>query len=217
MEVMVLLAVFGLLWLIIGDSVVGGLRGRLEADWEWSEGRATIFGYGLMRGAHQVDRETGLPFKSIAGCVVTERIMQRARWHNERIMALIARDGMPAYSWKVREPGVCEMEAMWKRRIIAGEKGIRLPVGGRVWLGGHLVVSAERRILIDGAERSLPCIGRPFEMMGGEKMADVLYVRWVREDGLVTYEAVDMKDRVWLRSERAPDETVSRLISARGG
>jgi hypothetical protein len=56
--------------------------GVAEAEKELQEGNATLYAYGTLEDPEFLDRETGLPYKVIAGCLVNEEIGARAAGHD---------------------------------------------------------------------------------------------------------------------------------------
>jgi hypothetical protein len=75
-------------------------RGHREADADWKKGKATVYSFGLRSAAEELDRDTGLTYEAIAGCIVDDGILGRAAGHNARLKELIARHGPPANSRK---------------------------------------------------------------------------------------------------------------------
>jgi hypothetical protein len=75
-------------------------KGREEADQELKAGRATIYASGQMNLFEHVDRETGLPYKVIAGCGVDGSSEGREAGHNDRIHAYTGQRGLPPNSFK---------------------------------------------------------------------------------------------------------------------
>lgn len=73
--------------------------GIAEADVQWQQGRAVIYVFGRRAGG-TVDENTGLPFNSIAGCIVDDGVLAGTKAHNERIQTLISNHGLPSYSRK---------------------------------------------------------------------------------------------------------------------
>ena len=74
--------------------------GRAEADKEIAAGAPTIFQYGLVTALSSLDKETGVPYKPIAGCLVSDEILGRAAGHNERILELLKQRGKLPGSFK---------------------------------------------------------------------------------------------------------------------
>jgi hypothetical protein len=66
-------------------------RGRAEAEVELREGKASVwtFGFGLKMLFENIDRETGLYFRSF-GCVIDDEIMGRVKGHNTVITLTLA-------------------------------------------------------------------------------------------------------------------------------
>ena len=70
----------------------GYRAGRTEAEAEWAAGTPSYYitgdgSYGLIG---ELDPETGLPCKPIAGCIVDDHIWGREEGHNRRIRELLA-------------------------------------------------------------------------------------------------------------------------------
>jgi hypothetical protein len=66
-----------------------------EANAEIEADSMTIYTYGfgsIMPDRKDIDQNTGLPCKHIAGCLVTDEILGRADGHNKRIMEHLGRD-----------------------------------------------------------------------------------------------------------------------------
>jgi len=112
-------------------------KGVEAAEAELKEGRATLYTYGLRMGFENLDRKTGLPYKTIAGCVVDSQIMGRASGHNDRISAYINTHGLPPNSFKEHEGALFDLKGFFDReskaqepsRLKAGDRALKSPDG----------------------------------------------------------------------------------------
>ncbi len=93
-------------------------KGRKEADAELAAGGATMYAFGLLHDS--LDRETGLLYKAIAGCVVDDQIRGRASGHNDRIAESIKEDGLPRNSFKRWEKELYNLEGTFQARAVGG-------------------------------------------------------------------------------------------------
>ena len=75
-------------------------QGVKEADTELREGEVTVYAYGLPVMSENLDKGTGLPYRGIAGCVVTDEDIGLAAGHNDRVRQHISARGLPACSRK---------------------------------------------------------------------------------------------------------------------
>jgi hypothetical protein len=105
--------------------------GAAEADIELKEGRATIWAYGLRELGELLDRETGLPYKFVAGCVVNEEIEARTAGHNDTITKYIRERGLPRHSFKRWEKELFDLQGYQKSRLQT-EKAHSLVLDGPV-------------------------------------------------------------------------------------
>jgi hypothetical protein len=67
---------------------MGYAQGMKEAQEEINKNHLTIYTFGLRRipeDRKDVDKETGLPYKDIAGCIVNDYILGRAAGHDDVI------------------------------------------------------------------------------------------------------------------------------------
>ena len=192
-------------------------EGRAEADREWAGGVPTVYTYGLRDGTTRVDADFGLPYNAVGGCVVADDFLARVDGHNARIAELVGMHGLPACSWKLREPGVLAIARMWKERVVAGESPRTLAAAGIVVGRGHgsrVVGLGEyqegrdgklwplRTLTIDAVEcysSGIPAEG-DIEALGGEKTADVIYLRWTVKGSEAVFRAMDLKGNI-LRGE----------------
>jgi hypothetical protein len=78
----------------------GYKQGVAEAEKELKEGRPTLYLSGLQMSLEHLDKETGLPYRVIAGCVVDDGIVGREQGHDETIREHIKAHGLPASSFK---------------------------------------------------------------------------------------------------------------------
>lgn len=71
-------------------------EGAAEARADLDKGYAYAFGYGLMRaGGDNVAWSNGLPVRMIAGCIVDDAILDRAKGYNETVAAWTKEHGKP--------------------------------------------------------------------------------------------------------------------------
>jgi hypothetical protein len=100
-----------------GDTRAAYELGIAEADKEIQEGKATIYTYGLRRHPEFIDRETGLPYEIIAGCVVDRELLARARGHNDTIRKYIEGRGLPNKSFKRWDKELFDLKGYYETRI----------------------------------------------------------------------------------------------------
>jgi hypothetical protein len=70
----------------------GYLEGQCEARREIAEDRMTVYVYGDVYRGMSSDKDTGLPQKAIAGCIVNKRLIGRAKGHNRLIRKHLGED-----------------------------------------------------------------------------------------------------------------------------
>lgn len=112
-------------------------RGRAEAETALKEGRATLYTYGLRNPFDNVDKDTGLIYEAIAGCVVNDEILGRAAGYNEQVMQSIAKNGPPANSLKRWEKELFDLKSYFDDQkqkqqvahLTAGSAGSKSPDG----------------------------------------------------------------------------------------
>ena len=198
-------------------------QGRAEAKAEWQTNTATLYRYGLPAAEGNLDRETGLSFTAIAGCIVNDAIQQRAAGHNQRIKELIAQHGLPSYSrkrwvddldaperWFARPrpqtpPTVLTVNASPATNQPCSLRLVGIPTGdpdGKLSLKLQLEVGGRRRDL------AFPLghyAARSTELLWGPPGADVAFLRWsdfekpffadIRE----VFVVLDLRNGEWLR------------------
>lgn len=208
---------------VITSAPAAFVRGRAEADAEWRTNAATFFRYGLPASDGNLDRETGLSFTTIAGCLVDDAIQQRAAGHNQRIKELIAQHGLPSYSrkrwvddldaperWFVRPrkqtpPTVLTVNGSPATNQPCSLRLVGIPTGdpdGKLFLKLQLEASGRRRDL------GFPLghyAARSTELLWGPPGADVAFLRWsdfekpffanIRE----VFGVLDLRNGEWLR------------------
>jgi hypothetical protein len=103
--------------------------GAAEADSELKEGTATIYAYGLRELGELLNRETGLPYKFVAGCVVNEEIEARTAGHNDTITKYIRERGLPRHTFKRWEKELFDLEG-YRRSRLQTEKAYSLSPDG---------------------------------------------------------------------------------------
>ena len=97
-------------------------HGRLEAEKELKEGRATVYIYGLTSLFENLDQETGLLYSGF-GCDVDESIRQRVKGHNDAIEAWIKAHGNPPNSFKPWEKEIFDPPGFFKTLLKNRETG----------------------------------------------------------------------------------------------
>jgi hypothetical protein len=205
----------------------GYREGQAEADREVEQGLATIYTFGHRHDfSNNLDRETGLPYWQVGGCVIENGDVGRADGHNARIEEHIAAHGLPANSFKRWEKDLFDLKGYVAARPKAGPAiplkvdgpAVKSPEGNhsarvaRVTEEGldgkpykHVVL-----IIDDGraGNRPIALIGledEPRLLWGpeGSGFAVVLYKGFAGE----TAEAIDLKRGWWLRQETlSPDK-----------
>lgn len=104
--------------------------GRDQARIALKDGRATVLTYGLRMTSNLLDEETGLPYETIAGCIVNDSIVGRAAGNYDAIREFIAKNGPPANSMKPWMKDLDDLAAFVKARREA-EPVVRLTPGDR--------------------------------------------------------------------------------------
>jgi hypothetical protein len=169
----------------------GYAKGRYEANRDWSVGHPTLYVYGLGRGFWNIDPSTGIPFEPIAGCVVDDWIIGRARGHNDTMHALVARYGLPKSAWLSREPGITHPFALWERRRAAGITPVPPPPVA--------TTSPFLKYLLSSGSLAV-------DSMPGERDPDILYLHWI-DKGEEHYLALQLSTAKPLAEEPAPPPT----------
>src|SRR5262249_15348921 len=93
-------------------------RGVAEAEKELKEDRATIYEYGMRSTwlTEHMNRRTGLPYKAIAGCEGDGESLAVAEAHNKPIDDYIAKQGLPANSFKPWDKDLFALRAFHESR-----------------------------------------------------------------------------------------------------
>ncbi|HWE35698.1 MAG TPA: hypothetical protein VG406_03935 [Isosphaeraceae bacterium] len=105
-------------------------QGRKEAEAEWKGVSANIYTYGPRNLSREdLDEETGLPYRAIAGFVVDEEIEGLADGHNGRIRELIRERGLPPGSFKAWRKELADLPGLFAARAKV-RRPQRLTVGG---------------------------------------------------------------------------------------
>jgi hypothetical protein len=92
--------------------------GVAEADEELNAGTATLYCYGKAhRPFEKLDRETGLPYKRIAACVMNDEIKGRRAGHDARIREYIQKRGLPSNSFKRWERELFDLRGYYQGRV----------------------------------------------------------------------------------------------------
>ncbi len=195
--------------------------GVAEADKELEEGTATIYAYGERHApVNHIDWETGLPYESIAGCTVTERIKARANGHNDRIRRYVEERGLPRNSFKPWSKELSDLNGYYKTRARIegvhrlsrdgpvvkssdGKYAVRLVKARWKRLDGGFVDVSSVVVSVNGVDR------KPFVTVGLMKRthADLLWgpkgsgfaVIHPGGDGESSSFAVDLNRGKWLR------------------
>jgi hypothetical protein len=195
--------------------------GRKEADAELAAGQATIYRYGWVRITEEMDRETGLPFRTIAGCVVDDEIIGRHDGHNARITESVKARGLPRNSFKSWEKELYHLRDTFEARA-KSESPHRLTLGGPAFRASDGAYSirpvkvASRRddgrtvddlavvVGVNGVEHE------PLRVFWDEGETDFLWgpegagfaIIRSKGEGEPMYLAVDLKRGRWLRESR---------------
>lgn len=188
-------------------------QGAREAKQELADGRATLYTCGLGDLFERLDRDTGLRYQAIAGCVVDDAVLGRSRGHNDTIRKFIATKGLPTNSFKRWEKDVFALREYFENAakgapqfpLAAGDFGhsspneefsvrlVRRPAQSleiEVTQPGNMPLSAEI------------IVGDTVECVWGPKDSRFLVARSVRaEKKLICYMALDLSSARWLRFE----------------
>ena len=196
-------------------------EGRREAERELQQGNATLYTGGLRRNPTVIDAETGLPYKSMFGCMVSSGDLERMAGHNDAIMQYIRRGGVPRNSLKPWEAELFHLKRCFEdqaataiQRLVNGGTAVTSPDGR---YSVRLVASPSQHAEVEVTEGHA-VLGSsivPF----GKKGVDLLWqpngapfavVRSVA-DQLESYSAFDLKTGRELRAEnwcnREPTES----------
>ena len=107
----------------------GYKQGVAEAERELKEGHPTLYASGLRLSLENLDKDTGLPFRFIAGCVIDDQIVGREQGHDAKIREHIKLHGLPASSFKRWQKELFALKEYYIARTKT-EKPIPLAVGG---------------------------------------------------------------------------------------
>jgi hypothetical protein len=202
--------------------------GWWEAERELWRGRATIYsGGGLALGdivfgtVCNIDRDTGLPFARVFGCVIEEGDFERVRGHNDHIAQYIRWHGLPRNTLKQWEEDLFDLKrwfavqsrAVAPKRVLAGgpalvstdaRNSVR-PLAGAKDDGSQdeslkIVITAGNVVLADryvrfGFEKG------DSDLLWGPKGAQFAVIRSIFGDQ-EKYEAYDLRTGRHLRGER---------------
>jgi hypothetical protein len=196
-------------------------QAKREADVAIKTGRAAIFVFGLRRSADLIDKETGLPFEPIAGCMVDDGVLGRAAGNNDRIRESIAKNGPPANSLKKWEKelfdlkgyvAACEKAAA-PDRLVLGGAGSKSPDGKftvRAVPSGVKVAEGSRidplGIVVTSGGVDLPKVeffrpsGGPVEVVWGPEGSG-FFVLASKAGGIAIHRAYDDRTGRMLRGE----------------
>lgn len=97
-----------------GDYFQALLLGIEEAEREIAEGRMTIYTSGLSFSIENLDRSTGLRYKSVGGCVIDDQILGRTVGHNAIIRGHLRAFGIPPCSFKPWEDEIFELAGQFR-------------------------------------------------------------------------------------------------------
>jgi hypothetical protein len=224
---MIAVAVFASITAVVREAVFGESaaykQGRREALAELAAGKATLYTYGLRDFGEDVDRETGLRYHPIAGCLVDDAIVDRTNGHNEQILESIRTAGLPANSLKPWRDDLFNLRPFFETRARSGP-----PVG--VNLDGPAAASPDGKYSIRRVRRTFqkddgsPGEGSAFVIVAGADTHPPLHIwgdegeatlvwgddasgfavlRFRGDDGQ-NYVAVDLREGCVLRSESSP-------------
>jgi hypothetical protein len=143
-------------------------QGVEEAERELKDGRATLYVFGLRMGDEDLDRKTGLPYKTIAGCAIDSHVLGLAAGHDERINAHINTHGLPPNSFKKYEGDLFDLLGFFDRESKAHQPA-------RLTVGDAILKSPDGRYSIRAVEK-------PFTKDNGSR-GTMLYLAITGDDG----------------------------------
>jgi hypothetical protein len=195
-------------------------RGAAEADAEIRRGEASIYTWGTTdQPLEFLDRGTGLPIKVIAGCVISEENIERAKGHDDRIRRYVAEKGPPDNSFKRWEKDLFDLKRYYEVRMET-ETPLRLILGRPAVKSsdGKYAVRLVRKLpeLGEGLEKmcviitvsqadheALPVFhgkAANIDAIWGPKRSNFIVVRCEREDNSFCFIAVDLRRGKMLRA-----------------
>lgn len=94
-------------------------EGAAQANADLKAGYAFVYTFGLRIANDHYNDETGLPYAAIAGCIVDDSILDRAKGYNETVRAWIASNGkVPANSLKPYAEELKDLDAFWMKSSV---------------------------------------------------------------------------------------------------
>jgi hypothetical protein len=202
------------------------MLGQAEADSEIAMGEATIYVYGFMSSYINLNKETGLPNRAIAGCVIDMSIRARSEGHNDRIRQYIEENGVPSYSRKKWERELYDLKAYFKERTKKENPNLLEINGSKITSSNnkyslHLEDTSNKDktdfpfdftifLKKNGKEfkTTYPYgsyIARKTEFFWGPNGSDVAFFRWseLSDNRLMNqvYGVLDLRNAGWLRVE----------------
>jgi len=211
--------------------------GAAEADIELNEGTATVYAYGLRDLLEFLNRETGLPYQFVAGCVVNREIEARTAGHNDRIRKYIAERGLPRNSFKRWDKELFDLNGYYKARlgtetaqslalgrsVVKSDDGkytMRLVKGSIRPDDGSLRDVPSVVVSVEGVDRkpSMNLWGADeanVDLLWGPKDSGFAIIRFKRKYG-TSFRAVDLHTGKWLREEFEDRKLPSHAFKQRG-
>ena len=161
-------------------------QGVAEAEKELAEGRATAYTFGLGMALDNLDCETGLPYKAIAGCVIDESILGRTEGHASRIRQAFKAGQIPANSLKAWEKELFNLKAFFEAESASRKPQPLEPNGA--WVespsGDALRVATEMKVIGDRPHTNLTV-----EVRSGGKTSEPLWL-WADAAGTSTFDVL---------------------------
>jgi len=153
------------------DPSVSYKQGAKEARDQWKEGRVVLYAAGLPQSSF--DAKLGVPYRYVAGCLISNEARERMTGHNSEIYRLVFEQGLPVNhrrDWlsELKEPALA-----W-----VGERTVRMQVA----LGGAFASApggeVRARIQLEAGE--LPLL---LEVQRGGKVVTRMGLGNARQDG----------------------------------
>ncbi len=203
----------------------GYAKGQAEAEVAIAEKAATIYVYG-MPTLNALDKETGLPLTSIAGCIVGDAVRGRDHGYNERIREWIKVEGLPDYSRKPWEKELFNQREYFTTRskkeqpfALARRQSIS-PDGKYSLKLCEVRVAARARggICLQAGDEECQVqfpfgddVRQAVSLFWGPERSDVAFITWAQQGkGTVTgqrFAVLDLRTAKWLRVEVAEAST----------
>jgi hypothetical protein len=89
------------------DYREGYQQGKREAQSDMSSGKVYVYVYGYRNHLHNVDPDSGMICKAIAGCLVDNRTMGRANGYNDTVASWLARGNTPSNTYAEHKEWIC--------------------------------------------------------------------------------------------------------------